>query len=45
MRNISLSYGSYVTRKLEGVAQNPVDIFSSDFAKPMNLSLGWVYVF
>ncbi len=38
-------YGSYVTRKLEGVAQNPVDIFSSDFAKPMNLSLGWVYVF
>ena len=38
-------YGSYVTRKLGGVVQEPNNIFSSDFAKPMNLSLGWVYVF
>ncbi|MDY5185281.1 hypothetical protein [Helicobacter trogontum] len=38
-------YGSYITRKLNDVVQNPSNIFSSDFAKPMNLSLGWVYVF
>lgn len=38
-------YGSYVTRKLDGVVQDPSGLYSSDFAKPMNLSLGWVYVF
>ena len=38
-------YGSYITRKLEGVVQDPSGLYSSDFAKPMNLSLGWIYVF
>lgn len=38
-------YGNYITRKLDVVVQNPSDIYSSDFAKPMSLSLGWVYVF
>ncbi len=38
-------YGSYVTRKLDNVVQNPNNLYSSDFTQPINLSIGWVYVF
>ncbi len=38
-------YGSYITRKLDGVVQNPSELNSGDFAKPMNLGVGWIYVF
>lgn len=39
------SYGDYVTRKLENVVDKPYNLLNSDFAKPMVLSAGWVYVF
>lgn len=38
-------YGSYITRKLDGVVQDPSGLRSYDFAIPMNLSIGWIYVF
>lgn len=37
-------YGSYVTRTLN-VVNTPHSILSSDFARPMSLSIGWTYVF
>lgn len=39
------SYGDYITRKLENVVEKPYNLLNSDFAKPMVLSAGWVYVF
>lgn len=39
------AYGDYITRKLTDIVDKPYNILSSDFAKPMSLSAGWVYVF
>lgn len=38
-------YGSYITRKLDNVVQDPSLLYSSNFAKPISLGLGWIYVF
>ncbi len=45
LKSFFYHYGSYVTRKLDNVVQNPHSIYSADFTQPINLSIGWIYVF